>query len=581
MNRFSPWFLSAFLGVGVLLPAVLVRAQAPAAEPASPANQQTDQKQKPDKNDKNNKQKKTSQRQLFKELDTPYKKWLNEDVAYIITDEERKAFIQLDTNEEREQFIETFWQRRNPDPDSVDNPTREEHYRRIAYANEHFAAGAPGWKTDRGRMYIMYGPPDSITTHSYGETWDRPPDQGGGQTQTYAYDDWTYHFIEGIGNNVEMEFVDPSGTGEYRYTSDQSEKDALVHIPGAGLSQAELMGRANKEDRLVNSNGTYNPVPMLGMNSSKNDEFNKLELDAKIFAPPQVKFKDLEAIVSSRIVRDQIQFSVRPDFMRIAGDTVLVPITVQIPNNQMSFKEKDGVHTATLNLFGRISTITGRTVQSFEDTMQRDFPDTLIQQSLRGAAIYQKAVPLRPGLYRLDIVIKDTNSNNVGVTTTRLAVPDIAEDKLAASSLILADSISPVAAKDIGVGQFVIGSTKVRPKVDQVFPSNQPMGVFLQFYNLKTDEKTHHNNASIDVQVFRGDQTVAHVTQTGADLKQNGEQVTVDQVVELSTLAPGKYRIEVKATDAIANQTVSRSTDFTVAPAENTKTAAQASLPAR
>jgi hypothetical protein len=306
-----------------------------------------------------------------------------------------------------------------------------------------------------------------------------------------------------------------------------------------------------------------------------------MDLAAKIFTPPTVKFKDLEAVVSSRIVRDQIQFTVRPDFMRIAGDTVLVPITIQIPNNQMSFKDSSGVHTATLNLFGRISTITGRTVQTFEDTIRRDFPDTLLQQSLKGAAIYQKALPLRPGLYRLDVVIKDTTSNNVGVITTRLAVPEIDDDKLAASSLILADSISPVAAKDLGVGQFVIGSTKVRPKVDQVFPANQPMGVFLQFYNLKVDTSSRLNNATVEIQIFRGDQSVADSVVSSSDMKQNGEQITVDRIVQLNSLTPGKYRIEVKVTDAIANQTVSKSSEFTVAPADDTKTTAQVTIPER
>src|ERR1700722_17292643 len=248
MNRFGPWFFSAFLGVGVLLPAA-VFAQAPTADPISPATQQTDQKQDQKQEKNNNKKKAASSRQLFKELDTPYKKWLDEDVVYIITDEERKAFLQLGTNEEREQFIETFWQRRNPDPDSTDNSVREEHYRRIAYSNEHFASGAPGWKTDRGRIYNMYGKPDNLTTPSFGETWDRSPADGGGETQTYAYEDWTYNYIHCIGNNIEMEFVDQSSTGDFKYTQDPEAKDALLNIPGAGLSQAELMGLTVMSDK--------------------------------------------------------------------------------------------------------------------------------------------------------------------------------------------------------------------------------------------------------------------------------------------------------------------------------------------
>ena len=541
----------------------------PVTQKASPS-QQSDQKQ-------DNNRRKANEKQVLKELATPYKKWLSEDVVYIITDAERKAFLELQTNEEREQFIEEFWQRRNPDPDSVDNPVKEEHYRRIAYANEHFASGIAGWRTDRGRIYIMYGKPDTLESHTQGEDYERPLDQGGGQTKTYGFEDWTYHYIEGIGENVELEFVDPTGTGEFRLTTDPSEKDALLYVPGAGLTLAEQEGMSSKAARFTNTDGTHMAPSPYGARSSKLDEFSRLELEAKIWQPPPVKFKDLEEVVSSRIVREQIKFEYRFDFLRVTGDTVLVPITVQIPNNQLSFQSKDGVHSATLNLFARVSSLSGRTVQTFEDTIRRDFPDSLLQASLRSASIYQKAVPLRPGLYRLDVVLKDTTSNNIGVVNTRLAVPPFDDDKLQASTLILADEISPVAAKDIGLGMFVIGSMKVRPKLDQSFTTSQPIGVYFQIYNLKIDDKTHKNNASIEIQILRGDQSIKHVVQSSEQLHQSGEQMTVQESLPAQTLAPGKYRIEIKTTDAVANQNITRSADFTITSPPNEKIAAQTS----
>jgi GWxTD domain-containing protein len=543
---------------------------AAAQEQPAPSSQQSDQKQDPNK-------KKQTDKQVLKELATPYKKWLSEDVIYIITDSERKAFLQLQTNEEREQFIEEFWQRRNPDPDSVDNPVKEEHYRRIAYTNEHYASGIAGWRTDRGRIYIMYGKPDDLESHTQGETWNRPLDQGGGQTQTYAYEDWTYHYIEGIGENVELEFVDPTGTGEFRLTTDPSEKDAMLYVPGAGLTLAEQQGMSSKAARFTNTDGTHMAPSPYGARSSNLDEFSRLELEAKIWTPPAVKFKDLEAVVSSRIVRDQIKFDYRFDFMRVAGDTVLVPITIQIPNNQLSFQSKDGVHTATLNLFARVSSLSGRTVQTFEDTIRKDFPDSLLQGSLRSSSIYQKAVPLRPGLYRLDVVLKDTTSNNIGVVNTRLAVPPFDDDKLQASTLILADEISPVASKDIGLGMFVIGSMKVRPKLDQSFLATQPIGVYFQIYNLKIDDTTHKNNASIEIKILQGDQAIKQVVQSSEQLHQPGEQLTVQESLPAQTLAPGKYRLEIKTTDAVSNQSITRTADFTVTAPPNEKIAAQTS----
>lgn len=511
------------------------------------------------------KQKAKSDKDLFKELDSQYKKWLNEDVVYIISPEERSAFVHLTTNEEREQFIEQFWQRRNPDPDSADNTFKEEHYRRIAYTNEHYASGIPGWKTDRGRIYIMWGPPDEIDSHPSGGSYDRPSNEGGGSTSTYPFEDWRYRYLEGIGEDVNIEFVDPTMTGEFHLTMDPSEKDALTYVPGAGLTQMESMGLASKTDRFNNTDGTHTAYGPGGPTQSQN-EFTRLELNAKIQQAPPVKFKDLEAVVTSRVVKDQVKFDYRFDFLRITSDTVLVPITVQIPTRQLSFAEKEGVDSATVNLFARITTLSGRPVQTFEDTVHRDVPAALLQQSLSTSSIYQKAVPLRPGLYRLDIVLKDVNSNNVGVVNTRLAVPRFEEDKLSASSLIIADQIQRVSAKDIGLGQFVLGDVKVRPKMDSAFLPSETMGVFLQVYNLKVDEKTHKADVSVQYRVLREkeNEPLKKFDLTPDQIPEHGEEMTLQNVVTLGSFGPGKYKLEVAVTDNLAKQTITPVSEFTV-----------------
>src|SRR5712692_78773 len=542
-----------------------------------PATLAQDKAQKQDKtaDQLTPKERKQREKRLYKELASPYKKWLEEEVGYIITDEERTAFLRLTNNEEREQFIEQFWLRRDPTPDTVENEFKEEHYRRIAYANERFASGIPGWRTDRGRIYIIWGPADEVESHPSGGTYNRPPEEGGGTTSTYPFEKWRYRYLEGIGNDVILEFVDPTGTGEYHLTMDPSEKDALLHVPGAGLSELEAMGMASKTDRFTRSDGTHLPTA-LGGTPARMGEFERLELYAKVQRPPDVKFKDLEAVVSSRLVRNQIQFNHRFDFLRVTGDTVLVPITVEVPNRQLTFQNHEGVHSAVMNLFGRISTLTGRVVQTFEDVVSRDFPESLLQASLKGSSIYQKAVPLRPGLYRLDIVIKDVQSGNVGVVNTRLAVPRYADDKLEASTLILADQIERVPAKQVGLGQFVLGSSKVRPKLNQEFAASDKMGIFLQVYNLKVDDKSHKTSASIEYRVRRDQQDVLKLTDSSEQLNQNGEQITIERLLPLSGLSPGHYKLEVVATDQLTNQTISRSAEFTVKPAEE-KTAAKKS----
>jgi GWxTD domain-containing protein len=558
MGRCGKLFLFVALGGAVLC--------APRA-----SAQGESQTQQPDQTDKKAakqaaKQRSQRDKDLYKELDSQYKKWLNEDVVYIISPEERSAFLHLQTNEEREQFIEQFWQRRNPDPESAQNTFKEEHYRRIAYTNEHYSSGIPGWKTDRGRIYIMWGPPDEVQSNPSGGSYNRPSSEGGGETSTYPFEDWRYRYLEGIGENVELEFVDPTMTGEYKLTTDPSEKDALLYVPGAGLTQMESMGLASKNSRFNNTDGTHMPSSLGGGTPETLNEFTRLELYSKINQAPPVKFKDLEAVVTSRLVRDQVKFQYRTDFLRITSDTVLVPITIQIPTKQLSFQQKNGVESANVNLFGRITSLSGRIVNTFEDTVRRDVPTASLQQSLATASIYQKAIPLSPGLYRLDIVLKDTNNGNVGVVNTRLAVPRFEDDSLSSSTLILADQIQRVSSHDIGLGQFVLGDVKVRPRIDTTFNASDQMGVFLQVYNLKVDDKTHKADASVEYRVTKdkGTDPVLKFDIGQDKLPEHGEELTLENIITLGSLAPGNYKLEVAVTDNLSKKTITPTTNFTV-----------------
>jgi len=512
--------------------------------------------------------KKDSQRRekkLAKEMGPAYGFWLRDEVPDIITEDERRAFLGLSTNEEREQFIEIFWNRRNPEPESPTNSVREEHYRRLAYADEHFASGIPGRKTDRGRIYIIWGPPDEIESHPTGGTYERPLGQGGGSSNAYAWELWRYRHLEDVGENVEIEFVDPSGSGEYHITRDPCEKDALAHVPGAGPSLSELMGQATRADRFTNSNGTTCPMAVGGMAAGTN-EFDNLDLYFRVQHAPE-HLKDLAEKVSSRMVASQLPFQYRADFLRATSNTVLVPITVQLHNRDISYQSKQGVESATLDLYARISDPGGRVVQTFEDVISRDIPDSLFASSRDLYSIYQKSLPLRSGLYRLDIVIKDYQSGNIGILGTALRVPHFEEDKLDASSLILADQIEPVASNQIGTGQFVLNSYKVRPSLSQEFSASDKLGIYLQIYNLKLDEISHKTNVTVAYRITKDLQEVWHAVETSEHLHQGGEQLTIERFIPVSSLTPGRYTIEVTGIDLLTNETVIRSADFTLKPA--------------
>jgi GWxTD domain-containing protein len=539
------------------------------ASPDSATSQSADQ----DKRNKpvSERTKKEQRKALHQELGKVYKKWLDEDVRYIISDEERTAFKQLSNDEERDQFIEQFWLRRDPTPDTVENEFKEEHYSRIAYANEHFAAGIQGWRTDRGRMYVMYGKPDEIEAHPSGGTYERPMDEGGGETSTYPFETWRYRYLEGVGQEIIIEFVDTCMCGDYHMTMDRSEKDALKNTPGAGLTLYEQMGLANKADRQSNGIEQLGGGPMSSMNGSK--EFDRLEQFAKLNRPPQVKFKDLEEVVTSKIRYNLLPFDVRADFVRVTSDTVLVPVTIQVKKRDVTYVNKDGIQRGTMNIFGRVSTLTGRVAQTFEDTVQDDVPAELLSKVLDNSSIYWKALPLRPGRYRFDIVVKDVNGDRVGTWTRGILVPDLSDDKgLTSSTLILADVMEKVPSKSVGAGSFVIGTTKVRPRLDgsdgtpAKFNRNQKLNFWMQVYNLGVGQQNKKSSAEISYDIVNSatKKAVVHSVETTDQLGNAGDQITLEKSMSLASLEPGMYELTIKVNDNISKQSISPTAKFLV-----------------
>jgi GWxTD domain-containing protein len=553
--------------------------QTPTQPPATGSSSSTPPKRETIAKPMTERERKKKEAQLKKELETPYKKWLNEEVGYIITDEERKAFKQLQTDDERQQFIEQFWLRRDPSPDTEENEYREEHYRRIAYANDRFASGIPGWKTDRGRIYIEYGPPDEIESHPSGGTYERPYEEGGGSTSTYPFEQWRYRYIDGVGTNIILEFVDTTMSGEYRLTMDPSEKDALLYVPGAGLTMAEQMGLSDKTARFTRTDGTHLGTGSQPLPESMN-EFTRLEQYAKIFKPPTIKYKDLEAVVSSSIKYNLLPMKVLIDYIPITSSSVLTQITIQFDVKDMQFKDKDNTSTATINIYGRISTLARRPLAPFEDVVRVDQPTEMLQKLIEASPhrVYQKTLPLQPGSYRLNIAAKDLVGGNTGTYEIALRVPHVDDDVLSASTLILADQLEKLPTKNIGTGMFAIGGSKVRPRIgmqvaDQpAFSRKEKMGIYMQLYNFEADEKTHKPDGTIDYEIVKvaanqGPATkVFDFSEAVKDLQGGAAQVTIEKLLPLADLDPGQYKLNIKVTDKLRNpnQTLTQSAIFTV-----------------
>jgi GWxTD domain-containing protein len=500
-------------------------------------------------------------RNVKPELKKAYKEWLEKDVAYIITDEEKRAFKKLQTDEEREQFIEGFWRRRDPDPDTDENEFREEYYERIAYANEHFASGIPGWKSDRGRIYIMYGKADEVESHPSGGIYDRPAYHGGGSTTTYPFEVWFYRYIPGVGSGVEIEFVDPTGSGEFRIARSPDEKDALLYVPGAGLTLAESLGMSTKADRIygIGQGGIMN-------GRTQDSPFERLQLLADLNRAPQVQFKELESglnITNSILEDNPLNFDVRVDFFRQSEERVITAFTIQADNSALSFADSGGVQTARINIFGRITSVSGRRAGIFEDPVITTATVSELTEAKGRKSAYQKAVALAPGTYKVDVIVRDVTSGATGIRHIGFTVPKYDQQKLSTSTLILASRLEGVGDQP-AVGQFVIGQVKVIPNIAASYRRGAPLGLYMQVYNAGIDQTTLRPSVDVEYVFTQNGKEITKIPETWQGLSDAGQRLTLAKLFSTDKLTPGKYQVAVRIRDRVSTQTLSPSAEFTV-----------------
>jgi len=490
-------------------------------------------------------------RNVKPELKQAYKKWLENDVAYIITAEEKKTFKLLATDEERENFIENFWRRRDPNPDTEENEFREEYYERIAYANEHFASGIPGWKTDRGRVYIAWGKPDSVESHPSGGSYDRPSYEGGGSTTTYPFEVWFYRHLDGIGDGLEIEFVDPTGTGEYRLARDAQEKDALRMVPGAGLTTSEQLGLTDKSDRITGVGGAANYM------REQDSPFRRLEVMTGLMKPPSVKFSDLQGIAGgdsgSILDKDPVEFDLRIDFFRQSDDRVITAFTVQTNNRELKFEPIGGLEQATMNIFGRITAVSGKRSGIFEDSVTATATSAELAESRDRKSVYQKAIALTPGTYKVDVVVRDVGTGNRGIRNIGFTVPRYDEKKLSTSSLIMATKLRPTNERDTGQ-MFVIGNAKVIPNLSGVYQQGQEVGIYMQVYNAGIDQTTLRPAVDVDYVLLKDGKELLRQKEDWSGLSDSGQRLTLARLLPTTLMALGDYEIKISIKDRVSGQ---------------------------
>jgi len=503
----------------------------------------------------------TKARNVKPELKEAYKRWLSTDVDYIITKEEKRAFLALQTDEERENFIENFWRRRDPNPDTEENEYREEYYERIAYANEKFTSGIPGWKTDRGRIYIAWGKPDSIESHPAGGAYDRPSYEGGGSTTTYPFEIWFYRHLDNVGDGIEIEFVDPTGTGEYRIARNANEKDALLMVPGAGMTTAESLGLSDKGDRisgLNNNNSTFM--------REQDMPFRRLEIITALQRPPQVKFSDLADIAggdSGVLDNNPLPFDLRVDFFRQSDDRVIATFTVQADNRDLNFKDEGGLQAARMNIFGRITAVSGKRSGIFEDSVTTNATTEELVELRERKSVYQKAIALTPGTYKVDVVVRDVGTGNKGVVSQGFTVPKYDEKKLSTSTLIIASKLRTTTENDIGAS-FVIGNAKVIPNLSGRFKQGQEVGVYMQVYNAGIDQTTLRPAFDVEYILMKDGKEVFRQPEDWSGLSDSGQRLTLARLLPTDRIPYGDYELRVLTKDKVGGQVVENKGKFTI-----------------
>lgn len=499
-----------------------------------------------------------------------YKRWVEEDVAYIITDEEKAIFKRLTTDDERDKFIEQFWVRRNPSAASQENTFKAEHYRRIAYANDHFASGKPGWRTDRGRIYILFGKPDEIQHNPSGHIYNRDLKEGGGNTTTFPYEVWRYRHIDGIGDGIEIEFVDSTLSGEYRMAISPEEKDALLYASGAGSTLLEQLGYETREDRIRDMGIKNVSGKSLFRWGELNHVFERYQKFYQMRRPPEIQFKDLQQIVTTRIGYSVFPMECTWFFIQLSPGMYMVPVTLSIPNSALRFKDHaGGVRQAKVELYGMVQSLSNAVVYEFEDTIVKEVSteQALSPRVMSGSSLYQRCIPMPPGRYKMTVVAKDVQSGNTTLLDKSLYLPSRADGKLATSSLVLGDSVSPAARGESMTDPFVLeGNLKIYPNVPGRVRNGTSLVGYLEVYNLTVDSKSLQPDWDVKIEVSAGGKAVEVPPDSVSQIFPifRGDKLVLFWMQTVRAGQPGEYLVKALVRDKIGDVTAEASANIHV-----------------
>ncbi len=488
-------------------------------------------------------------------LPDKYKKWLEEEVVYIITAKERDVFLKLQSDREREMFIEAFWKQRDPNPGAPRNEFREEHYRRLQYANENFgrSSSLPGWKTDRGRIHIILGPPQNI--ESYEDVMNVYPTQI-----------WFYLGDPEIGlpTAFNVIFFKKEGMGNYiLYSPVDDGPESLIAgaLGGFQNEQAAYLALRKLEPNLAREALTLIPGERV---SPGTISLASNMLISQIYSAPQRRVSDsyAEALlkykdsVEVEYTANYIGCEAQAQVFRSEEGTFLVHFTVE--PQKLSLDEFEGKYTANFDLNGRLTDAAGRTVYQFD----RPFSVSLTPSELEGVRgttlALQDMFPCLPGQYKFDLLIKNTVSKEFATYEVGLTVPSPSAAGPALGAPLLAYGLEPSLAPSGEEVPFRVAGKQAVSQAHKIFTRQDTLFVIAQAYGLPA---AWGNEGRVRFSYDKDGKTVLIQARTLAEVR-TGE--TIVEAQPLAAFSPGYYDLTIALLDPAGQPAQSQEAHFEV-----------------
>ncbi|HLU99951.1 MAG TPA: hypothetical protein VKZ59_01705, partial [Acidobacteriota bacterium] len=302
-------------------------------------------------------------------------------------------------------------------------------------------------------------------------------------------------------------------------------------------------------------------------NRAKDNPFRRYETYFQVQQPAPIKFTDLKEIVEVDLSYDSLPVQIRHDYFKLNDNEVIVPVTLQFRDRDLTFKEENGSHVARIGIYGVITSLTNRIITEFDDEVSLAYAPEELHRRLTESSLYQKLLSVKGNMrYKLDLVVKDLNSGNIGVVRKAIIPPDFGENQLAMSPPVLSGFIQQLPEAPPQDKMFVLGDIWIRPQVDKTFFVNDPLGIYLQVYNAALDQTTSRPSLEVTYRVRKdGELLVENTDREGGSIQYFSEQrIVLINALYLTNFAPGEYSLEIQVKDLISDQETSATDAFLV-----------------